>query len=337
VSDPFGRGAADKATILIVDDQPGNVRVLAKVLGDEYNIRFATTGQRALELAARDPIDLVLLDVTMPDMDGFEVCSRMKSHDHTRTTPVIFVTARGEVADEAHGFAVGGVDYITKPISPPIVQARVRTHLELKRSRDLLQQLAAIDGLTGLANRRRLDEQLEVEWQRAQRDGGWLSLALVDIDHFKALNDRYGHAQGDEVLRMLADTLRDVARRPTDLAARYGGEEFALVLPSTGPAGARRCVVALMGGVRRLAIEHMDSPTSPHITVSVGTVSLKPEQHASLADAVQTTDECLYEAKRTGRNRSVCLDLEAGHKRVLAPSLREGARSVDEIDRGQIG
>src|SRR6185369_5864487 len=150
-----GAMSSERQRLLIVDDQPANVRVMAEALRDQYELYFATSGANALEIAAASGIELVLLDVVMPDLDGFEVCRRLKSDERTNKIPVIFVTAREEISDEARGFDVGGVDYITKPVQPLIVRARVRTHLELKQARDLLESLATLDGLTGIANRRR--------------------------------------------------------------------------------------------------------------------------------------------------------------------------------------
>ncbi|HEX8152240.1 MAG TPA: response regulator, partial [Thermoanaerobaculia bacterium] len=162
--------AVHRQRLLIVDDQPANIRVMAEALHDQYELLFATSGAKALEIASTGGVELVLLDVVMPELDGFEVCRRLKSDAATSRIPVIFVTAREEVGDEARGFNVGGVDYITKPIQPPIVRARVRTHLELKRTHDLLESLASVDALTGIANRRRFDAVLADEWKRAQRN-----------------------------------------------------------------------------------------------------------------------------------------------------------------------
>ena len=181
--------------VLIVDDQPANVDVLAEALGSEYEILVATTATRALELAPT--ADLILLDVLMPDLDGLEVCRRLKAADATRRIPVIFVTALEQTEDETQGFAAGAVDYIVKPINPAIVRARVRTHLELKAARDLLERLATIDALTGIANRRRFDEAVKDEWRRLSRSDRPITLAIADVDHFKAFNDRHGHAGGD--------------------------------------------------------------------------------------------------------------------------------------------
>lgn len=300
-----------KPRLLIVDDQPANIRVMAEALHGRYEVLFATSGAKALEIAATGEIELVLLDVVMPELDGFEVCKRLKSDERTSRIPVIFVTAREEASEETRGFDVGGVDYITKPIRPPVVLARVQTHLELKRSRDLLEQLASIDPLTGIPNRRRFDVALEQEWKRAVRAGSPLSLAIVDVDYFKKFNDSYGHARGDECLRAVAQTLDAAARRPGDLAARYGGEEFGAIFPDTDSEAMQRVADRLLEAVRALAIEHAASACGPRVSVSIGSVSLVPSLDDSAAAVLEHADRMLYQAKEQGRDRAVHLDLSA--------------------------
>jgi diguanylate cyclase (GGDEF)-like protein len=308
--------------VLIVDDEAANVHALAEALRDECAISVATNGVRALELAASGNVDLVLLDVVMPGLDGFEVCRRLKAEPHTRGLPVIFVTALEETEDETRGFDLGGVDYITKPVSPPIVRARVRTHLELKAARDLLEQLALVDSLTGVANRRRFDQALEYEWQRARRSRSWLTLAILDVDQFKSFNDHYGHAEGDQCLRAIAQGAASAMRRPTDLAARYGGEEFALVLPDTGPEGARTVLLDCLSAIRELALPHAASTVLSHVTVSVGAITLVPEDvPLGAATVLATADQLLYEAKRGGRARAIHLDYSTGTKSEIRVPL----------------
>ena len=195
---------ARKPCVLVADDVPANVIIVSSALEDEFDVVQATTGPAVLERVAAGDIDLVLLDVVMPGLDGFDVCRRLKENPATAHVPVIFVTMLEDTVEEAHGFEVGAVDYITKPIRPAIVRARVRTHVELKRTRDMLEQLASVDSLTGVANRRRFDVALDEEWRRCQRGRSWVSLAVVDVDHFKQFNDRYGHLAGDARLRRIA-------------------------------------------------------------------------------------------------------------------------------------
>lgn len=307
--------------VLIVDDQAANVRVMGEALGSAYDVLFATSGAKALEIAAASPLDLILLDVVMPELDGFEVCRRLKGDPRTSDIPVIFVTAREEASEEARGFELGGVDYITKPIRPAIVRARVQTHLELKRSRDLLATMATIDGLTGIANRRRFDAALEDEWKRAARTSSWFTLALLDVDHFKNFNDSYGHGRGDECLRGVAKAVAGVARRPGDLAARYGGEEFAIVLPQTDAAAAHGLLARVLRAVEALAIAHGASSCADHVTVSIGAVSAIASEGETTAALLADTDRLLYEAKSNGRNQAVHLDRSRGtRERILSAS-----------------
>jgi diguanylate cyclase (GGDEF)-like protein len=306
--------------LLIVDDQSANVRVMAEALRDRYELLFATSGAKALEIVAANDVELVLLDIVMPDMDGFEVCRRIKSDERTSRIPVIFVTAREEASDETRGFDVGGVDYITKPIHPAIVRARVRTHLELKRARDLLERLASIDALTGIANRRQFDAFLEQEWKRATRSGNWFSLAIIDVDEFKKFNDTFGHAKGDECLTAIARALLTVARRPSDLAARYGGEEFAVVLPDTDPASMPLVVGSLLDAVRSLGIQACGGGP---VTISAGAVSVIPHRDSDPSSVIEAADRLLYEAKRGGRNHAIHADLSSGIRhRIDSSSVR---------------
>ncbi|HEX3583709.1 MAG TPA: diguanylate cyclase [Thermoanaerobaculia bacterium] len=294
-----------KGKLLIVDDQPANIRVMAEALRDDYELFFATNGERALQIVAGGGIELVLLDVVMPGLDGFEVCRRMKADEATSRIPVIFVTAREEVGDEARGFDLGAVDYITKPIQPPIVRARVRTHIELKRTRDLLESLASIDAVTTIANRRRFDTSIDTEWKRCARSQSPLTLAIADVDHFKRFNDTYGHTRGDECLRSVALAIRSIARRPGDLAARYGGEEFAVMLPETDAAAASSIMDAMLEAVRGLNIAHSGSSCADHVTISVGAATVVPRIDAPHSSIVDAADAALYEAKQSGRNRYV--------------------------------
>ncbi len=305
-------------TVLLVDDEPANVRILAEVLKGDYHLVFATSGARAIELASASPVDLVLLDVQMPGLDGIEVCRRLKADPKTQGIPVIFVTALGEVDDETRGFDAGGVDYITKPISPPVVKARVKTHVELKEARDRLEILASLDALTGLANRRQFDVHFDHEWRRAMRGRSWLSLAILDVDHFKKFNDHYGHARGDDCLRTLAQALAGVCRRPADLAARYGGEEFALVLPDTDPAGARGFALSVLSRIDGLGIAHAASPVAAVVSASLGAVSLVPSGEISPEGALEVADQLLYDAKAAGRRQALHLDFATGEKERLS-------------------
>ena len=306
--------------VLIVDDEPANVHSLALALGDSYDLRFATDAARALELAATVAFDLILLDVVMPGMDGFDVLRRLKAGEATRNVPVIFVTSMGEVADEELGFTLGAVDYITKPASAPLVRARVRTHIELKRQHDLLMHRALVDELTGIANRRRFDEVLEQRWRHALRDRSPLLLVLIDVDLFKQYNDHYGHAAGDDCLKRIAGVLHATFSQSGELAARIGGEEFALLLPG-GNVQAR--ALRLLQGVRNLNLAHACSSTGAWVSVSAGAIETVPSPDASGRALLEAADQLLYQAKHAGRARCVYSTLQDSMPRMVA--LERGA------------
>jgi diguanylate cyclase (GGDEF)-like protein len=264
---------------------------------------FATSSEEALQLAATHMPDLILLDVMMPEMNGYAVCARLKSDPTTRSIPVIFVTALEREEDEAKGLEVGAIDYITKPFNPAIVRARVRNHLELKRYRDFLENLATTDGLTGIPNRRQCDEFLLREWRRAIRKQTPLSLIMMDIDFFKDFNDHYGHLAGDDCLRQVAQTLAEGARRPADLVARYGGEEFVSVLPETNLEGARQVAEQLRDKINALQIPHARSPVAGYVTLSLGVATQTPTVGQQPQGIVELADARLYISKESGRNR----------------------------------
>ncbi|QBE65509.1 diguanylate cyclase domain-containing protein [Pseudoduganella lutea] len=289
--------------VLVADDDAINREVLAELLKPEYTVLLAKDGTQALDRATRHVPDLVLLDVMMPDMDGFEVLRRLRADPRTADIAVIFVSGLGRPEDEAQGLKLGASDYIAKPFNATVVMARVALHLQMVRQRRMLEHLAHVDGLTELANRRRFDEVFEAEYQRARRRDTPLSLALLDIDSFKQYNDHYGHPAGDRALRAVARTADAFVRRPGDLAARYGGEELVLLMPETDAAHARGLADRLRDALNRLAIAHVASPVAPVLTVSVGGATLLPgEDTAALFAAA---DAHLYRAKQAGRNRVV--------------------------------
>jgi diguanylate cyclase (GGDEF)-like protein len=272
------------------------------MLGSEYEIHIAPSGQEALIFAEQHRPDLILLDVIMPEMDGFEVFRRLRMIESLINVPVIFVTALEGASDELSGLKLGAADYITKPYNLEITQLRVKNHLALKRQRDLLVNICLSDGLTGISNRRRFDELLELEWKRAVRSGAMLSLLMIDIDCFKQYNDTYGHVSGDECLKKIARTLCETLNRPFDLVARYGGEEFGCVLPETDADGALHVAEVLREKVESLKIPHDCSQVAPYVTVSVGVASMVPSLSMSFITLVEEADATLYAAKAGGRN-----------------------------------
>ena len=311
-----GEGAIDQAVhllqtakprVLIVDDEPANARVLANGLKDDYVLLLANSGEKALKLAQNEPQpDLVLLDIMMPDMDGYQVCHQLKNDPKTSNIPVVFVSALDQRHDEEKGLNMGAVDYISKPFHLPIVKSRIRNHLALKLKTDLLEEMSHMDGLTHIANRRQFDETLLRESQRLARNGKPLSLIMLDIDFFKPFNDHYGHGQGDICLQKVAQALQSVVRRPGDLLARYGGEEFVVLLPETGERGTLRVAEQLRQSVEALAIKHEYSSVADHVTISIGAVSGWAQNHQQAEQMLKQADDALYLAKENGRNR-VCL------------------------------
>lgn len=289
--------------ILIVDDAPINIQILNEALRETYRVFFATNGKDAVRIAVSSLPDIILLDVMMPEMDGYEVCRAIKADPVTKDIPIIFITALNQMENETAGLELGAADYITKPFNPDIVKLRVRNHLELKRQRDLLSRLSLQDGLTGIPNRRAFDEYYKREWRRSQRNQSEISVIMGDIDHFKTYNDSYGHLAGDDCLRRVADMMQNLLERPADLVARYGGEEFICVLPETGLAGAMITAEKLRAALESLGIIHSYSPVAPVLTVSLGCASVVPSTSMTADDLISLADKQLYLAKQGGRNR----------------------------------
>jgi diguanylate cyclase (GGDEF)-like protein len=291
--------------ILVVDDAAVNRQVLSDLLKLEHTVILAKNGEQALELAVQHLPDLILLDVVMPLVNGYEVLRRLQTDPRTAAIAVIFITGLDSAQDEAYGLTLGASDYITKPFNFAVVRARVRCHLQLARQRRMLETLANVDGLTEIANRRHFDQCYAVEWARAVRLGQPLSVAILDIDLFKNYNDHAGHAMGDRVLQSVAAALVDGVQHTDDLVARYGGEEFALLMPDTDIADAARLADQLRETVGSLAMPHPESSATDRITVSFGGATLRPGLSESAAELLKAADDNLYRAKKEGRNRVV--------------------------------
>jgi diguanylate cyclase (GGDEF)-like protein len=304
--------------ILCIDDDHDILNLLERILAaDNYTVITAADGRQGLDLARSRRPDLILLDVVMPEIDGYEVCRMLKDDNDTVNIPIIFITAKNENEDEYTGLKMGAVDYIRKPFYPPIVKARVKTQADLKLKTDLLESLAAIDGLTNISNRRKFDEMIAIEWKRAVRGNYPLSLIMIDVDFFKQYNDNYGHAAGDDCLRRIAQGLRNMLLRPSDLPCRYGGEEFAVILPETDFRGATDVSAKLVEGIGKLNIPHEHSPAAGHVTISAGaTTSIPGNNCETPRQLLEMADSMLYLAKQKGRNRfqgndlstSTCMD-----------------------------
>ena len=294
---------AGEATVLVVDDTPANLALMSSLLKDTYKVRVANCGERALEIAQSDaPPDLILLDIMMPGMDGYEVCRRLKEQESTKDIPVIFITAMADVENESLGLALGAVDYIAKPFNKTVVRARIRVHMQLKRQSRLLENLAFMDALTEIPNRRALDQTFAHEWARSLRTGSPLSFILVDIDLFKLFNDHYGHGSGDECLARVAKALHGCVQRPSDCLGRYGGEEFAAILADTDMDQALQVAQHFHASVAALQIPHAHSAVAPQVTVSIGVATAESPTNHRMHLLSNAADSMLYAAKHAGKN-----------------------------------
>lgn len=293
------------SSILVVDDDISILELLEYILGQNYNVLTAASGREALEAAKEKQPCLILLDIILPDISGFDLLLELKESDATRNIPVIFITGLDSVEDEETGFFLGAVDYIAKPIRESIVRARVKNHIQIVNQIRTIEHIGMIDALTEIPNRRSFDEKMQKEWARSMREKTPLSLAMVDVDKFKVYNDTYGHPQGDALLKAVAKAITNTLKRPADMAARWGGEEFVVLLPNTPLDGA----VTIAESIRRnieatvVPLEKNGQPSS--VTASLGVASIIPQPDNSLNDLTSAADKLLYTAKQTGRNR-VC-------------------------------
>lgn len=320
--------------ILIVDDRPENLLVLESILYNmECNIIKATSGNEALSLMFDYNFALVLLDVQMPEMDGFEIAELMRSNSRTRFTPIIFVTAISkEKTCIFKGYEVGAVDYLFKPIEPVILQSKVKFFIELYNQNKIIEQqktlleikikelselkaanfnlenLSYTDGLTGISNRRNFDSYIEMSWNNCLNASKPLSLIIMDIDYFKLYNDNYGHIKGDDCLKAVAKELTKSAKRTLDLSARYGGEEFVIILPETHKDGAEIIAEEIRKNIINLDIPHESSPISKNVTLSLGVTTMVPNNQHTISEFINDADKALYEAKSLGRNRTCFMD-----------------------------
>src|SRR5450830_551969 len=316
-----------KVSVLLVDDQLIIAEAIRRMLSDQQDIDFhyVTDATQALDTALRLQPTVILQDLVLPGIDGFALIQLYREHAALAHVPVIVLSAKDDPKLKAHSFAVGANDYVVKLPDRLELLARIRYHSaghisRLQRDeafrflRDSqknladanieLQKLAALDSLTGIANRRRFDETLHLEWQRGQRQRRPLSLLMCDIDCFKLYNDTFGHLAGDLCLKKAAAVLTACLKRPADVAARYGGEEFAIILPDTDAAGARKVAEHCLQQLHAMA---MENPRSPHkvVTMSIGMATLVPGPETQERDMVESADRALYAAKNDGRHRAV--------------------------------
>jgi diguanylate cyclase (GGDEF)-like protein len=311
--------------ILVVDDSSISRHIFKYMLRKNgYMVVTAENGKDAVKKLHSHHPDLVVTDCVMPEMDGFEFTRYIKTNKDFFRIPVLMVTALASKDDAVRGLAEGANDYIAKPFDEPEVVARINVHLRTRRlikelekekkqlalalvdvekARGELEQLATVDALTGLPNRRRLEQFLVESWSMARREKKPVSVIMMDVDHFKLFNDGYGHAKGDECLKRVGAALMTTVQRDTDLAARFGGEEFCVVLPNTSEDGARKVAEEIRQAVERMEYPHDFSPVCKMVTLSLGLSTMVPTEGSSPAQAVEHADKGLYMAKKTGRNR----------------------------------
>ncbi len=283
--------------ILIVDDAVANLDILVNLLVD-YDVIDTTNGQDALEILASEAVDLILLDIMMPDMDGYEVCQRIKQNPKNQDIPIIFITAKTEEDDIEKAFLVGGKDYITKPFKSKEILARVKTQLEIRSLIADLEYNCAHDQLTGIYNRRKFFKVAEEQWLNSAK---LLHAAIVDIDKFKSINDTYGHPVGDLVLKKVAELAKEKLKN--HLFARFGGEEFVVLFFNCTDHAVMETIEQLRLSIAGLQIQ-ADKDKIVQVTISTGIAGYQADIH-SLDDLLRVADEALYQAKTSGRNRTV--------------------------------
>lgn len=290
--------------ILVIDDSAVQAQFLCSILKEAYEVTACHTAREGLQLAREGSFSLILLDVIMPDMDGFAMLEELKAAELTRYIPVILLTSLADVQYEERGLLLGAVDYVAKPFNPVIIKARVNTHIQLYHYQTEFRQQATIDGLTGVANRRFYETQASVRWREAIRFGLPFSVCMFDIDKFKIYNDTFGHQAGDYVIASVAKTASAFFQRSTDLFARYGGEEFVAVFAGNSSEAAFSFMKTVRQAVEDLHIPH-DPSVNPWVTVSIGGVTLLPKPGDEYQAYLKMADTMLYDAKRFGRNQVV--------------------------------
>jgi diguanylate cyclase (GGDEF)-like protein len=292
----------NKPQVLIVDSSPSNLSRLGNILDDDYHITLASNWQQTLDCVQKTHPDIILLNIVMPEIDGYEMCRRLKADEKTKDIPLIFTTTSASEENEEKALLLGALDFLIDPFHPPILKAKVHNFSTLYRQQRLLEKLASIDGMTEIPNRRNYDITLDREWRRCLRARTPLSLIMVDIDCFKQYNDTYGHGAGDGALKVLADIMRVTISRPGDFIARYGGDEFTLVLPETDEKGGKSVAEAVRMGLEGMGIPHKNSPVSDVLTVTIGGATMIPNSTLSAKALACKADTMLYQAKRESRN-----------------------------------
>jgi diguanylate cyclase (GGDEF)-like protein len=308
--------AQEQFSILLVDDDPTAVRVLSRILSNYAPLRFATSGRAALKLARESAPDLVLLDVDMPEVSGFEVCKALKRDPALSEVPIIFITSHESTQLEAKGLALGAADFISKPPHAPLVLARVRTYQRLKLLSDTMRSAVKMDFLTGTVTRRQWEKAVTQEWLRARRSAAPLALLLADIEGFTAYNAEFGEEKGDACLKLVAGALRAAAHRPIDLLGRYAGGQFALLLPDTDTRGAGTVAKRAIAAVDDMQIHH-SAPGNRRFTLCVGggcrdssrSSAWNAAANAVPNDLIAAAEQALRSARSAGGHQAILVDI----------------------------
>lgn len=307
-----------KSLILIADDDRlVRTRLRVWLEADGYKVIEASDGAACLAAYEQYHPDLVLLDLILPDRSGLDCCAQIYGMSGGNYTPIVIITGCEDAQSIERAFALGAVDYATKPIPWPIFRHRLRRFLEesrknrrLETENQQLARLATLDGLTRIPNRRRFDEHLDAMWRQMVREEDWISIVIGDVDFFKAYNDTYGHLEGDRCLQKIAETLSQCCYRPLDLVARYGGEEFSLVLPQTNLTGALNLAARLSEAIAALNIPHSGSSVDSSVTMSFGVAAARPDANMWADLLLEATDEALYKAKSLGRHQAYGVEVK---------------------------
>jgi len=293
-------------TILVASDNNASLDILGSILESYYSVEKAGSTSKAFDLLKTKNVNLIILDMAIHDKDCHEFLMDIKSDEETMRIPVILIGDSSRPEYEEKSFALGAVDYITKPFISAIVKARINNQRLIVKQIKAIEELGLLDPLTCIANRRGFDTRMKQEWLRAARDKTCISLAIADIDHFKNFNDKYGHVQGDVLLCLLAKQLVSMMRRPADFAARWGGEEFVMLFPNTEHNG----ILKHLENVRE-SVQKMKIPNLPSTTISIGVASIFPSLDKSMEDFFSKADKALYEAKNSGRNKVCSFNLSS--------------------------
>ncbi|MFV0497808.1 MAG: diguanylate cyclase [Candidatus Fimivivens sp.] len=292
-----------KYKILVIEDSLLNQHLIQNILQHQYMLETALTAKEAFEKIPIFEPHLILLDLILPDADGFEILEKLKGSEQTQNIPVIIITGIDDETSEERGLLLGAVDYIKKPFKQSIVGARVNTQIHILKQMETIEWLSMLDGLTEIYNRRAFDIKLQQMWNHALKEKSYLNLLMLDIDNFKLYNDTYGHSQGDLILQSIAKVLKTETENSSAMVFRHGGEEFAVILPADGPDNAVRVAENIRRTTEETRVRNLFSDVVTSVTVSIGVASQKPSVTDLIYDLIEEADQNLYLAKRAGRNR----------------------------------